>query len=135
MIRALVVLLAGALASAQTLAASNTYKDGATSEFFQSLKTPGNGWSCCDQSDCDVVHADCIDGRWVAVTRLGQPGEVVAVPQETVLKDKVSPFQIDGIGLAILCEARTGNAEAKPVTGSMGTTFVIYCFVIPPTFG
>lgn len=135
--RAIVLVTALALmAAGPALAASDTYKDGATSEWFKSLIIPGSdGWSCCDQSDCHPTPAEFTDGHWVAMTREGKDGEWLPVPDESILKDKVSPFQKDGIGLAVLCEAKTGNARAVPVTGTMGSKVMVYCFTIPPNFG
>jgi hypothetical protein len=80
--------------------------------WFQSLKQPGSGISCCDVADCHQTSADWRDGQWWAIVR----SKWTAIPRDRVLGKK----SIDG-------EAYVCNSES----GSLPT---IYCFV-PPNMG
>lgn len=117
---------------------AQAFQDPATSSWFKSLygiSQNGSTYSCCDQSDCHPTPAEFIDGHWVARTALGKDGELIAVPPEKVLSGVVSPFARAGVGLAVLCEVAAGSFNGAQVVGSMGTPLLVYCFVIPPTFG
>lgn len=123
--------LALALFSATAWAAGT---DSATSEWFRSLKQPVSEFSCCSEADCHPTPARFIEGVWWARTSEGKDGEFVPVPKEIIVTGKASPFVRDGEGLAVLCESEYAGAYTKQVTGSMGSTVFLYCYVIPPNF-
>lgn len=116
------------------------YADPPTAQWFQDLrlKLPehqgGDEFGCCGAYDCTPTKAVYMDGQWWTAMRAGKPGELFPVPEERVLKDKVSPFAEGGEGLAVLCEAQYQHAYAAKLTGSMGSTGFLFCFVVPPTF-
>jgi hypothetical protein len=80
--------------------------------WFKSLKSPENGASCCDVSDCLQTDARWQGGGWLAVH---PSGRVVPVPPEVVLK---KPMSIDGEAYACW----------------LGSSTVMRCFV-PPSPG
>ncbi len=121
-----------------TGAGAQEFKDTGTANWFKSLtgiSRNGASYNCCDQSDCHPIRAEFIDGMWVSRTKVGRDDEVIVIPADRVLKDKVSPFSIAGIGLAVLCETDDGGGDTRRVIGDKGTVVLVYCFVIPPTFG
>lgn len=102
-----VVALACLLLAAPTLAAPppGTDPDSATAQWFQSLKQPGNGISCCSLADCRPVeyrigatgYQVLIDAVWVDVPpekvlrRENPTGEAIACRSGSVLFCFVAP--------------------------------------------
>lgn len=76
--------------------------------WFESLKQPDTGMSCCSISDCAATKAEWRGGQWHAVVL----GRMTPIPSEKIVR---TPLSIDGD--AYVC--------ASPV----GT---IWCFVPPP---
>lgn len=112
--------------------------DSGTADWYKSLQginDSGGFYSCCDVSDCSPKRAVFVDGHWVTRSRYGKPDELFVVPDRRILKGKVSPYAEAGEGLAVVCETENISGNATRVTGSMGTSVSIYCFVIPPNFG
>lgn len=71
------------------------------SNWFNSLKQPSNGITCCNLSDCHETDAKQLaDGSWTAV--IEDPGgkRWTAIPPDKVVK---RPLSIDGA--AYLCNA------------------------------
>ena len=79
-------------------------------EWFNSLKQPTTGATCCDIADCKLTAADWKNDQWYAEVQ----GEKTPIPDEKVLKNKQSPD-----GEAYVCA---------------GYGRKIYCFV-PPNMG
>lgn len=75
--------------------------------WFESLKQPTTGMSCCSIADCRATQAEWRGNRWYAIVM----GDWVPIPDDRVLHDKPS---IDG--------------DAYVCHGPGGT---IYCFVPP----
>lgn len=96
---------------------SQYYSDPGTSQWFQNLKQPGTGMSCCDQSDCAQASSEPrADGWWAKSNVTGQWFPVDPA--------KILPgFSI--FPKAILCESPHPKADGSPS---------IYCFVRPPSF-
>lgn len=112
---ALIALAVFALLMAYSLAdeAEAVARDPSRGAWFQSLRMPTSGKSCCDISDCRQTEArQNVDGSWTAIVN----GEWRPIPADRVLQQPVS---IDG-------EAYVCNA---PDVGF--ATGVIYCFVPP----
>ena len=105
LILALAVFLT--LASA-AIAAPPENADPSLGPWFQSLRQPGTGMSCCSEADCRMVEAGSDEKGWYVMVenkrRLYVPPEVVLVHDNPT-------------GSAVLC-------------ASSGFT-VIYCFVPP----
>lgn len=82
------------------------------SDFFQSLRQPGTGHSCCNISDCAFTTArwDATSQRWIAIGRGGE--EVVIDPQ--IVLDRPS---IDE--RAVLCQSKAEDlCFVPPLQGS-----------------
>jgi hypothetical protein len=82
--------------------------------WFESLKQPGTGMSCCSYVDCRVTASVWQAGQWWA--RLPEGGPLVPIPPEIVLTDKSGQGPD---GEAVLCSG-VGNK--------------LFCFV-PPALG
>ncbi len=66
-------------------------------EWFNSLRQPVTGISCCSAADCAVTPAKVVDGQWFVTepARIDaghwiplQPVRWVAVPEWVIIKDK-----------------------------------------------
>lgn len=79
-------------------------------DWFESLKQPNTGYSCCDISDCKQTIAEWRGNGWVAKVP-DRDGGFASIPPEKVLEN---PKTIDGE--AYVCSSPTGR---------------IYCFVPP----
>lgn len=77
--------------------------------WFESLKQPETGVSCCDTSDCRATRAEYRTGQWWAEVL----GRMTPIPSNKVLK---TPLSFDGD--AYVCASPHG---------------AIYCFVPPPS--
>jgi hypothetical protein len=94
--RLFALTLAWAIVSSPALAAPPPDSDGRYHEWFQSLKQPGSGTSCCSIADCRVEpyrqtpigYEVLIDGDWVLV------------PDDKILQQIENP-----VGRAITCHA------------------------------
>jgi hypothetical protein len=105
----LVVLIVAALAYAHDMAAWQDKKRG---DWFESLKQPSNGNSCCSLSDCQPTDAEQRGDQWWAVVR----GKWKLIPPEKVLNH---PLSIDGD--AYVCASQLGDPKFATV----------YCFIKP----
>lgn len=65
-----------------------------TARWYRSLKQPGTGMGCCDQSDCRPTHARRVGEAWEALS----PDGWVPVPPGLVLAEEAHPG-----GSAVLC--------------------------------
>jgi hypothetical protein len=102
----MLVLLTGVLLTAMRKAEG---QEQSRADWFESLRQPKTGYSCCDISDCRRAQgAEWRDGQWWA--KWGDQWS--PVPQEKVLMDKHS---IDG----------------DPYICAGNLTRQIYCFVRP----
>jgi hypothetical protein len=110
-----VVLLTIALARAAPPAGADP--DGALGAWFQSLKQPGSGVSCCSISDCRITdYRAGPEGYEVLIDERVLPGtepQWIPVPRETLLRGVANPT-----GRAVVC------AVAAP-------EIKILCFVTP----
>jgi hypothetical protein len=97
-----------------TRAAADTYRDGATSQWFKSL-TSVYAKYCCDQSDCKRAMADYRNGAWWALSN--RTGQWVHI-EDAQVTSTVSIFSD-----AVLC-------EGEPAPGS--TEARVFCFAPPP---
>jgi hypothetical protein len=90
------------LASILVPAAPPEAPDPQLTEWFQSLRQPGTGTSCCDLSDCRPVGARVsADGYEVLLTPGAFPvaeERWVSVPPHVILQGKDNP-----IGRAVVC--------------------------------
>jgi hypothetical protein len=91
------------------------------SDWFQSLKQPRSGKSCCDIADCKRTRAEWREGTWFAEI-LGKWREV---PHDTIVQ---KPPSLDGD--AYVC---TGYSLTMTLSRQYEAPY-IYCFV-PPNFG
>lgn len=91
------------------------------SDWFQSLKQPRSGKSCCDIADCKRTRAEWRQGRWFAEI-LGKWREV---PTDTIVH---KPPSLDGD--AYVC---TGYSLTMTLSRQYEAPY-IYCFV-PPDYG
>jgi hypothetical protein len=107
------VLLSALLAAAGTAAVANERSD-----WFKSLKIPGNQASCCDIADCQPTDADWRNGQWWV--RLD--GRWRPVPHSKVL---TTPVSIDGAAYVCIGPATWSFGGTPP------TEAPIYCFVPP----
>lgn len=73
------VLLAGTVVA---LAKPPNEADPALRPWFQSLKQPGTGVSCCDLTDCRIVHATIKKGHWV----VDMKDQEIIVPDDKILR-------------------------------------------------
>lgn len=106
--------------------------DSRRSDWFNSLKQPSNGISCCNISDCQQTQArQRPDQSWEAVIDDYKGHRWVAIPPDKVVK---RPLSIDGE--AYICASK-GSAGGMVYEGS-GEMYkaspydaTIYCFVPP----
>lgn len=91
------------------------------SDWFQSLKQPRSGKSCCDIADCTRTRAEWRQGTWFAEI-LGKWREV---PADTIVQ---KPPSLDGD--AYVC---TGYSLTMTLSRQYEAPY-IYCFV-PPDYG
>src|SRR4029079_16008927 len=115
-LRAIVAVSSALIAPTCALLPSNAAERGA---WFQSLRQPGTGKSCCDISNCAHVEAGWHNGSWWAlIDKLWRQ-----VPDNVVLR---TPKTLDGEAYA--CTGYNPNWAA-------GQRFVpipyFYCFVPP----
>lgn len=90
----IIVAAAGALMAASAAAAPPPDADPSLAPWFQSLRQPGTGTSCCSVADCRTTdyrtdgdkYEALIDGRWVVV------------PSEKILQGADNPT-----GRAVVC--------------------------------
>ncbi len=82
--------------------------DPAIEAWFKSLKQPGSGMSCCDESDCKRTKARVGPDGWEALT---PAGDWISVPEDRIVRPKSNPT-----GEPILCLSPSRS---------------IYCFVPP----
>lgn len=94
-------------------------------KWFNSLRQPLTGASCCDISDCHPTESEWKDGAWHAIVA----GKWRTIPDEVILKKKVSILED-----AVVCNA----SEFQAIPGMGASVRVeeprIYCFV-PPALG
>lgn len=109
-------LLLGGAARAQESSAPWAYPHGelgkSRAEWFRSLKQPGTGISCCDESDCKRTRADWTGTGWIA---LAPDGTVVDIPPDKIIHDKQHPA-----GSAVMCwlpGSRTVLCFVPPAAG------------------
>lgn len=86
--------------------------DGMHDAWFEILKRPDTGGSCCNLYDCKATEAELHGGHWRART---PSGAWVEVPDDLIIHDKGNP-----VGQPILC------GQANPYRGGK---FNVYCFV------
>lgn len=83
---------------------------GGPTNWWQSLRQPGTGLSCCNIADCAYTQARFRQGHWQA-----KVGDLWRdIPDDKVLKDEVTPD-----GHAVVCN---GSLSFSPSP-------VIYCFI------
>jgi hypothetical protein len=96
---------------------AHDHKQPGLDAWYAGLKRDGDGFPCCNITDCHRTEAEIRDDRWWA--RIGKPlgdgewelGEWRPVPEETILKGKT-------------------NMAGEPVI-CHGLDRTIYCFVEP----
>ena len=91
------------------------------SDWFESLKQPRSGKSCCDIADCKRTRAEWRQGTWFTEI-LGKWREV---PADTIVQ---KPRSLDGD--AYVC---TGYSLTMTLSRQREAPY-IYCFV-PPNYG
>src|SRR5215467_8179246 len=92
--RLFALTLASAILSSPALAAPPPNADPTLAPWFQSLRQPGSGTSCCSISDCRVEpYRQTATGYEVLID-----GEWVPVPNDKVLQQIENP-----IGRAVTC--------------------------------
>jgi hypothetical protein len=123
MIRTAAALVVIFCAATALPAAANERRD-----WFDSLRQPGSGKSCCDIADCVRTDADWRNGGWWVEMR----GHWVPVPPSAIVRDTAS---IDGS--AYVCAAVWPMGLARPLPAEMAIAILrdgIFCFV-PPDMG
>lgn len=70
---------------------------GQDANWYESLKQPVTGLSCCSSSDCRVTKAEWRDGQWHARR---EDGSEVPIPPDIVLNEKAGQGPD---GEAVLC--------------------------------
>lgn len=97
-------------------------------DWFESLRQPGTGKSCCDIAHCLRTDADWRNGGWW----VEMLGHWVPVPPAAIVRDTTS---IDGS--AYVCAAVMPLGFARPLPAEMEIAILrdgILCFV-PPDMG
>jgi hypothetical protein len=105
----IVLSLAMALPPRITVAEPPADADPALRPWFESLKQPGTGVSCCSISDCRPVQYRLANDGYEALIDSGW----IHVPEDRVLRHQPNP-----LGRAVLCRS--------PASGT------IFCFVPGP---
>lgn len=107
--------------------------DPARGKWFESLKQPGSGTSCCNLTDCHQTKAQQLpDQTWRAILHDYKGDRWVAIPPDKVVK---RPLSVDGE--AYICNSE-GGAAAKQYDPGMHQTYEaspweasIFCFIPP----
>lgn len=89
------VLLALALSAIFIAAIRHSHAQTPESAWFNSLKSPVTGWSCCDTSDCKRTAMTIKDSHYRAAAPDGTWHDI---PNEIVIHDKGNPT-----GEPVLC--------------------------------
>ena len=80
-------------------AGAHGYQHAENHHWYQTLKRPGSGVSCCSDIDCGVTRARYVEGHWEALFE----GRWMSIPADRVLAER-SPD-----GRAHICAAKNAR--------------------------